>query len=98
VEEIEEAMFDSSQPTQRKRTLTYTNVEDVCLVRAWESVSLHVVSGNDQTWKTNWQRVERKKYHLMPPLASTPSHTYRSLQCYWDVITVDCNRWSGLLK
>jgi hypothetical protein len=34
VEEIEERMFDSQQPTEHKKTLNYTDVEDACLVQA----------------------------------------------------------------
>jgi hypothetical protein len=56
VEEIEEGVFDGSQPTQRKRTMNYTDVEYACLVRAWRSVLLDVVADNDQTGKMYWYR------------------------------------------
>jgi hypothetical protein len=38
VKVIDEGVFDASQPTQRKRTMNYTDMEDACLVRAWENV------------------------------------------------------------
>jgi hypothetical protein len=34
VEEIEERMFNSQQPTKHKKTLNYTDVDDACLVQA----------------------------------------------------------------
>jgi hypothetical protein len=37
--EIKDGAFDSLQPTQRKRTMNYTSVEDACLVWAWGSVT-----------------------------------------------------------
>jgi hypothetical protein len=58
-----EEVFDASQPTQqRKRTLNYTNHEDLCLVRAWENVSLDAATNTDQTSKRYWQHIEDKLY------------------------------------
>jgi hypothetical protein len=34
-----------------KRTMNYSDVEDVCLVQAWESISLDAVSGTNQVGK-----------------------------------------------
>jgi hypothetical protein len=34
LEEIEEEVFDLSQPNKKKRTTNYTEIEDTCLVRA----------------------------------------------------------------
>jgi hypothetical protein len=34
MEEIEEGVCNSSQPTQRKRTMNYAKVEDACFVKA----------------------------------------------------------------
>lgn len=51
VEELEEDVFDASQEKIRNGIGNYTDVEDVCLIRAWESVSLDAVSGKDQSGK-----------------------------------------------
>jgi hypothetical protein len=64
--EIEEEVFDSSQPTQHTRTMNYTKVEDACLAKTWKSVPLDAVSGNDQTGKRYWQRIEHKFGYIMP--------------------------------
>jgi hypothetical protein len=75
VEEIEDGVFDSSQPTQRNRTMNYTKVEDACLAKAWKSVSLDVVSGNDRTKKRYWQRIEDNFFTACRGLLSQ-HHTY----------------------
>jgi hypothetical protein len=80
VEEIEEGVFDASQGKKRPRTVNYTEIEDTCLVRAWEQVSLDAVAGNDQTGKRYWQRIEDKFFQLMPRVANLTPRTYRSLQ------------------
>jgi hypothetical protein len=53
LEEIEERVFNGSQPAKgvANRTMNYSDVEDVCLVRAWESISLDALSSTDQTGK-----------------------------------------------
>jgi hypothetical protein len=39
LEEIEE-VFDASQSSKRaKRSINYTEIEDICLVKAWEGVT-----------------------------------------------------------
>jgi hypothetical protein len=87
VEEIDERVFDDSQPAQCKRIMNYTDVEGACLVQAWESVSLDAMAGNDQTKKRYWQRIEDQFFQCIARLASpTPARIYRSLQHRWDVI------------
>ena len=54
-EDIGEDLFDASQPMQRKRSLNYTELEDVTLIRAWEQVSLDAMIDNDQSGKKYWQ-------------------------------------------
>jgi hypothetical protein len=50
--EIEEGVFDGSQPPKKnKRTTNYTEIEDTCLVRAWSGVTIDSGTGNDQTSK-----------------------------------------------
>ena len=78
-------MFDASQPPLQKRSLNYTELEDKILIKAWESVSLDAVIGNDQTDKKYWQRVDDKCHRLMPEGVSSP-RSLRSLQGRWDVI------------
>jgi hypothetical protein len=78
--------------------MNYTQLEDVTLIKAWESVSLDAVSGNDQTGKRYWQRIEDKFFQFMPPLPTKMARTYRSLQGRWDVIKAACSRWSGCLE
>ena len=48
VEKIHEEVFDAPQPTQQKRTMDCTKVEDVAVVRAWVCV-FDAVTDNEQT-------------------------------------------------
>jgi hypothetical protein len=57
VEEIDERVFDASQPTQCKRIMNYIDVKGACLVQVWESVSLDAMADNDQTRQRYWQRI-----------------------------------------
>jgi hypothetical protein len=98
VEEIEEGVFDASQGKKRPRTVNYTEIEDTCLVRAWEQVSLDAVAGTDQTGKRYWQRIEDKFFQLMPRVANLTPRTYRSLQGRWDVIKACYSRWSASME
>ena len=60
-----------------KRTANYTEVEYISLVMASESVTLDVVTGNDQTDKKYWQCIEE----MFCPFMSKPSpRSLRSLQ------------------
>ncbi|XP_044326846.1 uncharacterized protein [Triticum aestivum] len=67
VEVIEEAEYDA----RVGRTDNYTETEDVCLMQAWESVSLDAVIGKDQTFGDHWQRIEDKYHWILsfPPPA-----------------------------
>jgi hypothetical protein len=81
--DVEEVLDASQLCQQRKRTLNYTDLKDLCLVRAWENVSLDAVMGTDQTDKCFWQRIEDGFYHHVDIVASplvTLNHTARSLQ------------------
>ena len=51
VEELEDEEFDASQEKFGKHNDNYMEMEDLCLVIAWESVSLDAVADNDQTRK-----------------------------------------------
>jgi hypothetical protein len=99
LEEIEEEVFDLSQPTKKKkRTTNYTEIEDTCLVRAWSSVTIDAVTESDQTGNRYWQRIEDKFCKLMPRVATPVTRSYRSLQGQWDAIKVSCSRWYGALE
>jgi hypothetical protein len=101
LEEIEEGVFDGSQPPKKnrqKRTTNYTEIEDTSLVWAWSSVTIDSVIGNDQTGKRYWQRTEDKFCKLMPRVATLVTHSYRSLQGRWDAIKASCSRWCGALE
>jgi hypothetical protein len=96
-----EVVFDASPPTQqRKRTLNYTDLEDIFLVRACENVSLDAVTGTDQTDKRYCQHIEDRFYHnlAIASLLITSNRTARSFQGRWDVIKFCCSRWSGCLE
>ena len=54
VEEVDEEEVDGTPGHFAKRTGNYTEVEDTCLIHAWESVSLDVVTGKDQNGKKYW--------------------------------------------
>jgi hypothetical protein len=61
LEEIEEEVFYLSQPNNlksKKRITNYTEIEDTCLVLAWSSVTIDLVTGSDQTDKRYWQCIE----------------------------------------
>jgi hypothetical protein len=78
-----------------KRTVNYTKVEDIALVKAWEAVTINAVTGNDQTGKGYWQRILDKFHQLMPE----PSpRSLRSLQGRYDTIKQSCSRWSTCLE
>jgi hypothetical protein len=89
-----EEVLDASQPTQqKKRTLNYTDLKDLCLVRAWENFSLDVVTGTYQTNKRYWKRTEDKFYHhiaIASPLI-TLNRMAGSLQGRWDVTKASCS-------
>jgi hypothetical protein len=68
LEEIEEGVFDGSQsPKKKKRMTNYMEIEDTCLVRAWSSVTIDSVTGNDQTDKRYWQLIVRCSTQLGTP-------------------------------
>lgn len=77
------------------RTSNYTETEDVCLLQAWESVSLDKVIGKDQTFGNCWQRIE-EKYHRI--LLFPSSRSLKSLKDHRDVIKKTCGRWSGCFE
>ena len=81
-----------------RRGSNYTILEDQCLIRAWESISLDATAGVDQTKDRYWQRVEDKFFQLMPRNGRTVPRTYRSLQGRWETIKTSCGRWSGCLQ
>jgi hypothetical protein len=89
-----EEVLDASQATQqKKRTLNYTDLEDLCLVRAWENFSLDVVTCTYQTSKRYWKRNEDKFYHpiaIASPLI-TSNRMAGSLQGHWDVTKASCS-------
>jgi hypothetical protein len=101
LEEIEEGAFDGAVAKAKGRAIrtgNYTKFEDVILIRAWEAVSMDAVTGTNQTGKRYWQRIEDKFFQLMPPLSTTPTCSYRSLQGRWDTIKTACSRWSGCIE
>jgi hypothetical protein len=59
---------------------------------------MDAMTGTDQTSKRYWQRIKDKFFQLMPPLSSTPTRSYRSLQGRWDNIKTACNRWAGCIE
>jgi hypothetical protein len=96
LEEIEEGVFDGSQPPKKKkRPRNYTEIEDTSLVRAWSSVTIDSVTGNDQTGKQYWQHIKDKFCKLMLQVAT---HSYHSLQGRWDAIKASCSLWCGALE
>ena len=97
VEEIGEGVYDASQNINCRRTKSYTQFEDEILIKAWQEVSIDSVSGNDQTGKKYWQRIEDKFFRMMAKNPSRTPRTYRSLQGRWDIIRVTCTRWVGCL-
>ena len=62
VQDINESNYDS----RVGRTGNYTEIEDMCLVKAWESISLDAVVGKDQSYGNYWQRIENKYHQMMP--------------------------------
>ena len=76
---IGEEVFDASQLPIQKRSLNYTELNDQILIKAWETVSLDAIIGNDRTNRKYWKRVEDKYHRLM--LERMSSHfPLRSLQ------------------
>ena len=91
VQEMEEADYDA----RVGRTGNYTEMKDVCLIKAWESISLHSVFGKDQTYGNYWQMI-KEKYHQMMSFPS--GRSLKGLQGCWDTINKACGRWSGCLE
>jgi hypothetical protein len=79
-------VLDGAVPMTHKRTSHYTEVQDATMIKAWESVSLDAVTGTYSTSNRYSQQIDGKFFQFMPRLASTPPHTYRSLQGSWDVM------------
>jgi hypothetical protein len=53
VEEVCKEVFDAPEANGRsKRTMNYTKVEDIALVKAWESVTIYMVTDNGQIGKS----------------------------------------------
>ena len=72
LEEIEDEVFDGSQPRFGKWASNYTELEDVTLIRAWKSVSLDEIAGSDQTRARYWQCI-KDKYHKLMSVSSPRS-------------------------
>lgn len=99
LEEIDAGVYTTSSSI-RKRSKSYTVLEDEILIKAWESVTLDASTGTDQTGKRYWQRIEDKFFKLMaeiPGVEKTP-RSFRSLQGRWDTLKPACNRWCGCLE
>jgi hypothetical protein len=101
VQEIEEGAFDrvvTKAKGKAVRTGNYSEFEDVILIKAWQGVSMDAVTSTDQTGKRYWQHIEDNFFKFMPPLSSTPTRSYRSLQGRWDTIKTACSRWAGCIE
>jgi hypothetical protein len=101
LQEIEEGAFDGAVAKAKGRAIrisNYTEFDDVILTKAWEAVSMDVVTGTDETGKRYWQHIEDKFFKLMPPLSSTPTRSYHSHQGRWDSIKTVCNQWAGCIE
>jgi hypothetical protein len=83
------------QTSRGKRTLNYSKVEDIALVKAWEGVTINAVAGNDKAGKGYWQRIADKFHQIMPELSP---RSLRSIRCRYDVIKQSCSRWSDCLE
>ncbi|KAM3314788.1 hypothetical protein ACQJBY_033526 [Aegilops geniculata] len=91
VQKILEADYDA----RLGRTGNYMETKDVCLVKAWESISLDSITGKDQTYGNYWQRIE-DKFHQMMPFPS--GRSLKGLQGRWNTINKACSRWFGCLE
>ena len=99
VTEINEAAFQEGGGARRPivRSVNYSEVEDVLLVRAWSEVGMDAAHGTDQTGKLYWQRIEDKYCKLKPKTGSLVHRSFRSLQGRWEVIKPACSRWSAAM-
>lgn len=90
-EEVAVLIYGSTSPEVKTvRTANCTEVEDATLIRAWESVSLDVVTGTNQTGQLYWQRIKDMFFENMLHLTLIPPRSYHSLQCRWDNIKNAC--------
>jgi hypothetical protein len=83
LQEIEERAFEGAVAKAKRRAIrssNYTEFEYVILIKTWEAVSMDAVTSTDQTGKRYWQRIKDKFFKLIPPLSSTPTRLYYSLQ------------------
>ena len=91
VQEIPEVDYDA----RLGRTGNYAETEDVCLVKAWESISIGSITGKDQTYGNYWQMIKDKFHQIM----SFPyGRSLKGLQGSWYTINKACSRWSGCLE
>ena len=79
------------------RSSNYTEAEDVLLVRAWASVWMDAGTGNDQTARRYWQRIQDAYLKMKPKRSGFASRSFRSLQGRWDLMKPACSRWSAAM-
>ncbi|CAM0952131.1 unnamed protein product [Alopecurus aequalis] len=93
VAEIEEGVF-AAGGAKPVRSLNYTEIEDIMLVRAWSQVGLDAGTG---TGKRYWQRIEDSYCKLKTKIGSLISRLFRSLQGRWELIKPACAHWSAAM-
>jgi hypothetical protein len=58
----------------------------------------HGASKIIDTFEMYQQRIEEKFCKLMLRVATSVTHSYRSLHGWWDAIKASCSRWCGALE
>ena len=100
----EECEHQESPPQVKVHELTdkksqrggdFTVNEDNMFVSAWSYVALDVVTGNERTHKTYWERI-CAHYHKHKTFDS--NHTNTSLMNWWSVNQLKINKFGGYLN
>ena len=73
-------------------------LKNQALIKVWSAVSLDACTGNAQTAKRYWQRIEDQYFHIMAKHPNRTPRTFRSLQGRWENIKPMYSRWAACLE
>jgi hypothetical protein len=97
-EAFDDAVAASVKAGASKRSTNYTEKEDIALINMWESISLDMVTDNDQSGKKYWQRIEGKFHRLRSKMGEGENRMMRSFQGRYGTIKTCSSRWAACLE
>jgi hypothetical protein len=88
----------NSPPTEPR--VKWAGKEEECLTETWKTVSMNGITGANQNFDTNWQRVkmafdERK---IVDPYfnKTVMVRGEKAMATHWGIMQAACNRWHGI--